>query len=161
MDGRCKCGLPTLCFRSAKATASALDGPRVSNGYLGGALVCLIDVDGQAGMCLWLIDVGADVLVGADNVSHFSQTRVRSESLCVSKGCVHRARMVAAGGPVTPHSGGAARRRVRRDHQAGMCLWLNDVGADVLVGADNVSHFSQTRVGREILCGRRGRAHKG
>ncbi len=81
------CGLPALCFPSAKATASALDGPRASNGYLGGAIVCLIDVDGQAGMCLWLNDVGADVLVGADNVSHFSQARVRSEILCVSEEC--------------------------------------------------------------------------
>ncbi len=94
MDGwrascRCKCGPLALCFRSAKTTASALGGPRASNGYLGGAIVRLIDADGQAGMCLWLNDVGADVLVGADNVSHFSQARVRSESLCVSKGCVH------------------------------------------------------------------------
>ncbi len=87
--GKGKCGLPALCFRSAKATASALGGPRASNGYFGGAIVRLIDADGKAGMCLWLNDVGADVLVGADNVSHFSQTRVMSESLCVSKGCVH------------------------------------------------------------------------
>ncbi len=84
-------------FPICQGTASALDGPRASNGYLGGAIVRLIDVDGQAGMCLWLNAVDADVLVGADNVSHFSQARVRSEILCVSKECDLCGRMFARG----------------------------------------------------------------